>query len=754
MPYINKQISILLFFCTIFSAIAQKEKIYYGSPSTRGAEFHFKEDNTYNIILKQGKHDKIITRRGNIAIYIEDIGFDVEGFNVTEDYSEVIKDSITVNFYRRGIDSNYDKYYLGYKTKGDKKFTYLNLSYETLLFNTDSVKPYNFTGFLSVRIPRTREIQFVVLEDEAETNSKEKKEKYLMNQFSLSKNTANVYVDYRKIRDKKNIYNSKFVVADIYGSSERILDIDKKAFSAIFTPSTYVKRTKIGSFIDWKIPQLVKKEIYKKFDNPKYVYKPVITITPAHRDEKYKKHDFEQLKDAVAAVKSDESKVLLVFNSLLKHNDVAYFYDIFDGIYSGAEKSYLSDYNYDKFLAYYIKPEDLPELKKYKPESSDEVFCLNSDLDILYTENITTEDFYYKYDGVNAELSGNLLAINELNKLNRRLKTKNTTAKTFLDFGKHRSHEIINSAMNIEPNAQIQEIGGEKRKRYSRFKTKVQYFYPKINHQEIKQEFNRLVEKHKKDTVIDLDYAKLALDFISVDPFFENISGINAYSPTKMHYEFCLYLSRFPVDTSKIYKDFAKMNGGNHYAAIRKILENEHGEKEKYPNLITTIYKNLDRIESEKYYSIFEYYVYLYNHEKLDYKRFDALVNEITPLNENYNQQVESFYTTCNCLYVDDVKYYLSVLGNAMAWDAVTKSNTDKNLLKKALKWSKLSNEFSPNNHNYLDTLANLEYFLGNKKRAISLESKAIQLASDTKHKNLKEYTETLAKMKLNTLKH
>ncbi|MFV0540924.1 MAG: hypothetical protein ACK5MZ_06760 [Aestuariibaculum sp.] len=590
---INKQILFLIFFFVILYVNAQEETVYYGSPSTRGAEFHFKKDNTYKIVLKQGKYNKIDTGRETI-IYLDDIGYDIEGFNVTEDYSKTVKDSITVNFYRRNLHSDYDKYYLGFKTNGDKNFTYLNLSYETLLFNTKNVKPFNFNGFLSIKIPRATEIQ-LILEDEVET---EKKEKYFMNQFSLSKKTANVYVDYRKIEDKNNSHDSKFAVAEIYGSGRKILDIDSKAFSAALKPSTYVKRTKVDSFPNnWEVPELVKKEVYKKFNNPKYVYQPVFTISPAPRNEKYKKHEFGQLKEAITAIKADESKLLLVFNSILRHNDAAYFYHIFDGIYSGAEKLYLSDYNYDKFYVYYIKPEDLPELKKYRLESNDEVFGLNSNLDIVYSEKTTTRDFYYKYNSINKKLSEKLLAVNVLNRFKRKLDTKNTTAKDFLYLRKYRYHNIINSA--IEGSMSLpQEVVSESERISPKPKSNAQYFYPQINYQEIREELNRIVEKHKKDTTINFDFAKLALYFIYGDMFFESISGEEgSYAPTKIYYEFCLYLSRFPIETSKVYNEFSERYGENPYNTIREILKSNYGEKDKYPDLIKAINENLDKIK-------------------------------------------------------------------------------------------------------------------------------------------------------------
>jgi len=215
-----------------------------------------------------------------------------------------------------------------------------------------------------------------------------------------------------------------------------------------------------------------------------------------------------------------------------------------------------------------------------------------------------------------------------------------------------------------------------------------------------------------------------------------------------------LYLSRFPVEPSKIYNQYSERYNNDQYSTIREILKSPHGEENKYPELVTDIYENLDKIESEKYYSIFLYYIYLYNIDKLSYEEFDALINEIAPLNDNFNQQVKSFYRSCNCPYIEDMKYHLTILSNAMAWNVVTKNNTNKNLLQKAIKWSKFTNELSPENHYYLDTYANLEYFLDNKERALEIESKAIQLATNSEHKNLKEYQETLEKMKLNTLKH
>jgi len=89
-----------------------------------------------------------------------------------------------------------------------------------------------------------------------------------------------------------------------------------------------------------------------------------------------------------------------------------------------------------------------------------------------------------------------------------------------------------------------------------------------------------------------------------------------------------------------------------------------------------------------------------------------------------------------------------------MSWKAATTENSNKSLLKKALEWSKMTVDISPKNHYYLDTQATIEYFLGNKTKAIELEKKAIQIATDNNDDDLEDYKKTLEKMISGTLKY
>ena len=85
---------------------------------------------------------------------------------------------------------------------------------------------------------------------------------------------------------------------------------------------------------------------------------------------------------------------------------------------------------------------------------------------------------------------------------------------------------------------------------------------------------------------------------------------------------------------------------------------------------------------------------------------------------------------------------------NNIAWNFFERI-TDLNALKNALRWSKRSLEFFPDNYMYLDTYARLLYKLGKINKAIAMQKKAIKLVKNTKdEENIAKYEEILQKMK------
>lgn len=81
---------------------------------------------------------------------------------------------------------------------------------------------------------------------------------------------------------------------------------------------------------------------------------------------------------------------------------------------------------------------------------------------------------------------------------------------------------------------------------------------------------------------------------------------------------------------------------------------------------------------------------------------------------------------------------------NAIAW-SIFENFDEKDLLEKALRWSKKSIE-SEENPAFLDTYANLLYKMGNKEDAIAAEEKAISKLTDATEK--KNYQATIEKMR------
>ena len=67
-------------------------------------------------------------------------------------------------------------------------------------------------------------------------------------------------------------------------------------------------------------------------------------------------------------------------------------------------------------------------------------------------------------------------------------------------------------------------------------------------------------------------------------------------------------------------------------------------------------------------------------------------------------------------------------MANTMAWEVVLKRPQYNATLKKALKWSQLSIQLSPNNSYYLNTLAQLHYLNGDKQKATEVQQKAIDI--------------------------
>jgi hypothetical protein len=731
MIVIKKQLAFLICLSSILTISAQNKTIYYGSPVTGGAQIHLSKKNTYKIFVEHGSYAKYQDKKGEFIVF-KSPELEQEGFKVIESPGRKKLDSITVHYIRERVVLDEEDIYIGYKIKESNTFNYLNLIFETRLFNTNPEEE----GF-SFKIPRTDEIEIVYKQD-----------KFYVDKFKLSPNAANVYFGYRHLSRKP--YNS-LVFAQIETTGKLI--VNRGFFSVNNPPAKYVKRTASDSVQSWNMPFEVEKAACKKFNNPKFVYKPVATVSPGGYDVEYPK--IESLEKAITILKQNDSKILLIFNTLLDNNAKYYFEDIAAEVHKNSSLDYLSDYYFDRYVLYLAKPEDIKTLKKYKSENVNEVIALNSDLDVIYKENISAKDYSYKYRSLDKKLSRNILAVDALNKFKKKCDNGTLTAKDFLELGKYWDNQFVKKAIKKKQHDDdLFEITENNTNDNKKDNTAINFYWPAINSAEILKGLSLLIEKHKNDETIDIDFAKLAFHFISY-PFFGDITGKSKYPETaKEYYDFCLYLSRFQIETKLIQYGYTQYNN-NHFIEIENILKQE-GTKRDFPEIVKATFKNLLLKKEQRLHIIFHYYDYLLMLGEQPFDDFDIFFKEIMPQPKNYSGQLKKYYDihSENAPYIDDFEYYITAMCNSMSWQVVSKHNNNKKLVKKALEWSKSSVELSPGNHFYTDTYAHLEYFMGNKQKAIELETKSIMLAEKEKHKNLAEYKKTLEKMKKGTLNY
>ncbi len=136
-----------------------------------------------------------------------------------------------------------------------------------------------------------------------------------------------------------------------------------------------------------------------------------------------------------------------------------------------------------------------------------------------------------------------------------------------------------------------------------------------------------------------------------------------------------------------------------------------------------------------------------YSNKFSSFKEYDSIVISKSSCEYLYREKDwKNFLVSLNN-YINNYKGFEedSDKINDYTWE-VFKNSGDVHLLNRTLKWGKVKLSKSKN-HYYLDTYANLQYKLGNKRAAIKYETKAIELSSGKEKQN---YQAVLLKMKNN----
>lgn len=138
------------------------------------------------------------------------------------------------------------------------------------------------------------------------------------------------------------------------------------------------------------------------------------------------------------------------------------------------------------------------------------------------------------------------------------------------------------------------------------------------------------------------------------------------------------------------------------------------------------------------------------NDSSLYFKEFSDFFQVVDSKNTSLIETLDEMFEDQKSSYMNwlDFKRSFAELANNIAWEIVETKSTDKNTIQKAIRWSEASLKAEKNEHNCLDTLAQLYYMNNEKDRAIATEQKAIDAVKSTDEKRAKEYTDILGKMK------
>lgn len=138
------------------------------------------------------------------------------------------------------------------------------------------------------------------------------------------------------------------------------------------------------------------------------------------------------------------------------------------------------------------------------------------------------------------------------------------------------------------------------------------------------------------------------------------------------------------------------------------------------------------------------------NDSSLYFDEFNDFFKVLDSKGTSLIETLDEMYETQKSSYMNwaEFKRSFAELANNVAWEVVETKSSDKTTIQKAIKWSEASLKIEKNEHNCLDTLAQLYYMNNEKGRAVTTEQKAIDAVKSTDEKRAKEYSDILGKMK------
>lgn len=469
------------------------------------------------------------------------------------------------------------------------------------------------------------------------------------------------------------------------------------------------------------------------------------------------------LQNALAITKQAKSKFLVVltdsenpwattdFSNFLKEEKVNVSYYMHKGYNSQYDvfNYYLTDYNDEKWL------------KTNKISNNPSVIILNGDGDVLAVEesNLIHKVSVFDYYG---NLYKKLKAANALKTLKKVLKNKKSTDKDLLTAFYNATitkfslyYEKYHQNDNNEDDFKIEKID--------------------IDRKEISQSWNRIIEIHQKDTKPDRYLTVTILkeikdqgfyancfnedrvfnntDFLAIDYLLKHYDAIQEMNIEDLIQETDIGGDKIELLERKLSSEIA--------SALRSNIYNKQDgiEGEVNRNKGIAVHKKMIAASKEKFECYRSYFEYLetsrhgfgYDREYLN--EFKIYFNTyLSPKNQNAIERLGELYKEADSYSEDwnSFKEYNSYFANSAALSSFEPVNSS--FIKDAIAWSKYSLMLTKNHPDYLDTLAQLYYRNGQKKKAIATQELAVKyLENGDRDTDDNRIRKTLLKMKNGT---
>jgi hypothetical protein len=457
---------------------------------------------------------------------------------------------------------------------------------------------------------------------------------------------------------------------------------------------------------------------------------------------KYKiENDF---KNALNETKKTPHKILAInfdFKNKNRKTD-------FDNYIKDAEK-YVSERMYSKYDAkeddynYYLASEkEKSLLKKYNINEETGTLLLNGNGTMLGFMNrvLTTEKEIYLF-------YSNLKRAKQLATFDSVLADKTANA----DAIKNAFVSTNDFEKQYNTNQELYEIESRNNKGDS---IKMNNLYAlKTNDLTLQQKWSDLIDFYSKKTEVDSTFIQLSKAELENEGFTENLFFTDTLKvATATDYKIMDYYFK---NKKSINPDTDFYQAIGRY--LNKVLYAEVNSKPETIEKLLDYYKKYSQAESKNFDFAQEYFRIMKDKSKnpkditafFDY--YDSIYSDLFKPNTNIYENLNKLYESENeSAYWTDFKNNIANNLNNIAWAVVEYDGDKTSFMRNAQKWSETSLVIEPNNHYYLDTLANLYFLNGEKDRAIATEKQAIEIVKKESPEldSIAKNEETLEKFK------